>query len=56
MANVWRILHDPKKYPEPDTFNPDRFIGEAGAGDSRSMNPEMINENPWQYIFGFGLR
>lgn len=50
-----RILHDPVKYPEPFKFNPDRFLG--GDDDmSRPMTPNLVNENPWHYIFGFGLR
>ena len=59
MINVWRILHNPEKYPEPDTFNPDRYLkqsGEVSGSDKRAMNPELVNEDPWHYIFGFGLR
>ncbi|KAJ3012059.1 hypothetical protein NUW54_g1983 [Trametes sanguinea] len=26
VPNVWAILHDPRYYPDPTSFNPDRFI------------------------------
>ncbi|EJD37712.1 cytochrome P450 [Auricularia subglabra TFB-10046 SS5] len=46
MANVWTILHDPKKYPDPMSFKPERFM--PGA--------EGENEDPSKYAFGFGPR
>ena len=38
------ITHDSKAYPEPDTFNPDRFMGVGPALDPRT------------YAFGVGRR
>jgi hypothetical protein len=38
------ITHDSKVYPEPDTFNPERFLGADPAPDPRT------------YVFGVGRR
>ena len=37
------LSRDPKMYPSPETFNPERFD-----------DPEVLD--PHQYIFGFGRR
>ncbi|CAE6506514.1 unnamed protein product [Rhizoctonia solani] len=41
IGNVWAMSNDPKIYPEPDAFNPDRFQ-DAGVPDAP--------------LFGFGRR
>jgi cytochrome P450 len=40
------MLHDPKVYHDPATFNPERFMGA----------PEQIEQNPEDIVFGFGRR
>ncbi|KAK7449239.1 hypothetical protein VKT23_013384 [Stygiomarasmius scandens] len=44
FANIWKMTHDPVTYPDPMTFNPERFMG---------PNPEM---DPTDLMFGFGRR
>ncbi|KZV80853.1 cytochrome P450 [Exidia glandulosa HHB12029] len=48
LANVWHITHDPKIYPEPFAFNPDRYLGDT-VGSS-------VNPDPKGFIFGFSRR
>lgn len=48
IQNVWAICRDPNIYPDPDAFNPDRFL-KNGKIDPRVFNPE-------DRIFGCGRR
>ncbi|KAK0478403.1 cytochrome P450 [Armillaria novae-zelandiae] len=52
FPNVWAVFHDPELYPDPFTFNPDRFEDNViGKGLSASG----VNEIP-NAAFGFGRR
>ncbi|KAL1742787.1 cytochrome P450 [Schizophyllum fasciatum] len=44
LSNLWAISRDENEYPEPNTYNPERFLGE---------NPQR---NPQDWVFGFGRR
>ncbi|PWY71805.1 putative cytochrome P450 [Aspergillus sclerotioniger CBS 115572] len=44
MQNIWSFTHNPTTYPEPDRFNPERFLGETPQAD------------PAEVVFGFGRR
>jgi len=39
IKNVWAIFRDPKVYPDPEAFNPDRFLKD-GKIDPLVFNPE----------------
>jgi len=49
-ANAWHILHDETLYPDPLTFNPDRFMQPA-----KDEQIEKLRD-PFTYAFGFGRR
>ncbi|KAG1727776.1 cytochrome P450 [Suillus paluster] len=44
--NVWAMAHNPKKYPDPESFLPDRFLNPDGT----------LNDDTLPWIFGFGRR
>ncbi|EMD39272.1 hypothetical protein CERSUDRAFT_93317 [Gelatoporia subvermispora B] len=48
FQNTWAILRDPKRYPEPEEFRPERFLKEG------KMNPDVLD--PAVIAFGAGRR
>ncbi|KDR84295.1 hypothetical protein GALMADRAFT_205982 [Galerina marginata CBS 339.88] len=44
LANIWAITHDEEIYPDPETFDPYRHIGNAPQPD------------PYKFVFGYGRR
>ncbi|KAI0807274.1 cytochrome P450 [Fomes fomentarius] len=49
VANSWAILHDEKAYPNPSSYNPDRFLLSDGTLDPAVRDPSVA-------AFGFGRR
>ncbi|KAK1220151.1 hypothetical protein PQX77_017099, partial [Marasmius sp. AFHP31] len=47
VPNLWAVLHDEKMYPDPYTFNPDRWIKDG------KINTEIRDTTVG---FGFGRR
>ncbi|KAJ7252511.1 cytochrome P450 [Mycena rebaudengoi] len=47
IANIWAMLHDEVAYPDPYSFNPDRFLING------QLNPAVRDP---EIIFGFGRR
>ena len=48
IQNVWAIFRDPNMYPDPEVFDPDRFLKD-GKIDPLVFNPE-------DRVFGAGRR
>ncbi|KAH9889919.1 cytochrome P450 [Cubamyces lactineus] len=48
VPNVWAVMHNPQYYPEPDKFDPDRFIRDG------KLDPDVLD--PASFVFGFGRR
>ncbi|THU93607.1 cytochrome P450 [Dendrothele bispora CBS 962.96] len=49
IANVWAIDHDEERYPDPNTFNPSRWLTPNGSMIKSHRRDIMVN-------FGFGRR
>ncbi|KAK1988192.1 cytochrome P450 [Colletotrichum cereale] len=58
FMNIWAIGHDPDEYDDPDTFNPERFIGSTyGVKESdRSTKENQDQSRRPTYGFGAGRR
>ncbi|KAF9468660.1 cytochrome P450 [Collybia nuda] len=48
LGNAWTILHDPKTYPSPDEFQPERWLKDG------QIDPDI--QDPTVAAFGFGRR
>lgn len=48
MGNSWQILHDPKNFPDPFAFEPERFIKDG------QLDKDVLD--PFGPGFGFGRR
>lgn len=46
LGNVWSVGRDPQYFPEPERFNPSRWINDKG----------QLKEDMKSYSFGFGRR
>lgn len=54
FANVWSIMHNPDKYPNPSAFLPERHL--ETASENRKTQKDVVNEDPLRIDFGFGAR
>ncbi|KAI0060304.1 cytochrome P450 [Artomyces pyxidatus] len=46
IVNAWAILNDPETYPNPEAFDPERFLTKDGS----------LNDDEVQAAYGFGRR
>jgi cytochrome P450 len=48
IPNIWAMTHDAEQYPDPFTFNPERFM--------KRHPSDTVQRDPRQLVFGFGRR
>ncbi|KAI0745837.1 cytochrome P450 [Earliella scabrosa] len=48
LPNVWAMMHDPKTFPNPETFEPERYLKDG------MINPDA--PDPEAVVFGYGRR
>ncbi|KAG6918792.1 hypothetical protein DXG01_011544 [Tephrocybe rancida] len=53
VGNTWAILHDPRTFPDPSVFNPDRFLD---PNRPKGCSPDFSPLDPLSVTFGYGRR
>ncbi|TFK16640.1 oxidoreductase A [Coprinopsis marcescibilis] len=48
LPNTWAVIHDPKRFPDPMSFKPERYLKDG------KLNKELLD--PEFGIFGYGRR
>ncbi|EAU89623.1 hypothetical protein CC1G_02512 [Coprinopsis cinerea okayama7 len=49
MPNTWAVMHDPTRFPEPDSFKPERYLTKDGKIVTSVLDSEDV-------AFGYGRR
>lgn len=58
MNVVRAMTRDEQYFPEPETFNPGRFLIVANEKESKYVHKlnKFISSDPSTFVFGFGRR
>ncbi|KAK1965983.1 cytochrome P450 [Colletotrichum sublineola] len=54
LMNIWAISHDPDEYDDPDSFNPERFIGSTFGIKEDHENAKEAPDPSRRPTYGFG--
>ncbi len=54
FLNVWGLNHDPTRFPSPDVFDPDRYIGRTLLASEYAASADFEKRD--HYSYGAGRR
>ncbi|EPS93950.1 hypothetical protein FOMPIDRAFT_48762 [Fomitopsis schrenkii] len=50
VVNIWAMSRDEKRFPDPDRFDPERFMDSSLSAEAKEAR------DPRKFVFGFGRR
>jgi len=57
IVNMWGILHDERRYPNPTIYDPERWLNpDNPVTDKTFEDDERTLLDPWEVVFGHGRR
>jgi len=56
IVNVWGILHDEHRFPDPHEFRPERYLPLCTGQIPDRMDPSTMPVDPRAAVFGYGRR
>ena len=57
LLTIFRaMMHDEQYYPDPYTFNPDRYLQVSPLGSTVRGDASFAPDDPASLVFGFGRR
>ncbi|KAH3913791.1 hypothetical protein HBH56_094320 [Parastagonospora nodorum] len=54
LLNTWTIHRDPRRYPDPTAFNPERFLGDTSSSTESANSIDVSRRD--HFAFGAGRR
>ncbi|OIW32570.1 putative cytochrome P450 oxidoreductase [Coniochaeta ligniaria NRRL 30616] len=51
---IWSLHHDPKQYPQPEEFNPDRYLNHPKLANEYAVSPDYNNRDDCLHHYGYG--
>jgi cytochrome P450 len=54
LLNTWAIHRDPRRYPDPTAFNPDRYLGDTSSSTESANSIDVSRRD--HFAFGAGRR
>jgi cytochrome P450 len=53
VLNTWTMHHDPSRHPEPDSFNPERYIRDSLTSADSANSADPYQRDHWMFGAGY---